>query len=685
MADKLTITELDFVSIRNNLKNYLRNQSAFTDYDFEGSSISVLLDILAYNTHYNAYYQNMVANEMFLDSAVVRNSVISHAKHIGYTATSRRSAIATIDVGIIPTDTAGTLTIPRFQEFFSEPIDGVNYNFVTTKAYTTIRDCGVFNIKGIEIVEGFPRVLNFTYNSVSNPKREFTISDVNVDTSTLLVAVQSSSTNTDSHTYTISTDATEINANSKVYFLEGGLDDTYKIKFGDGVIGNNLSNGNIVIVSYVSSSADAANKANSFTTGSISGYNQIVINANTAAAGGSERETIQSIKFNAPHYYSSQNRAVTTSDFEVLLKQNYPAIDTVSVWGGEENIPPIYGKVYISFKPKSGVIINDTEKNRIINEYIKPLCLVTVTPEIVDPEYIYLKFDITVEVDLTLTTLTQNQIAALVQNAVFDYNDTTLQQFGIIFVQSKLQSLVDNVSSGIVGNEIKTRVEKRFMPQLNSLKTYFIDFAMPLHRGGGGGGLYDSLDSTPFYVTDASGTYRLAYLDEAPNSFTGVDEVIVTDSGYSYLEAPTVTITGDGSGATAEATIVNGKVTKITMLTRGTGYSRAIVTITGGDGYGAKGTAIVAARFGTLRTFYYNELAEKIIINAEAGTINYADGLIVLNNFKIEALDSDHSDVRIAIEPETKIIDSRKNQILLIDSDGTDSVVVTPRLRNVNN
>lgn len=685
MADKLTITELDFVSIRNNLKNYLRNQSAFTDYDFEGSSISVLLDILAYNTHYNAYYQNMVANEMFLDSAVVRNSVVSHAKHIGYTPTSRRSAIATIDVGIIPTDTAGTLTIPRFQEFFSEPIDGVNYNFVTTKAYTTIRDCGVFNIKGIEIVEGFPRVLNFTYNSVSNPKREFTISDVNVDTSTLLVAVQSSSTNTDSHTYIISTDATEINANSRVFFLEGGLDDTYKIKFGDGVIGSNLSNGNIVIISYVSSSADAANKANSFTTGSISGYNQIVINANTAAAGGSERETIQSIKFNAPHYYSSQNRAVTTSDFEVLLKQNYPAIDTVSVWGGEENTPPVYGKVYISFKPKSGVLINNTEKSRIINEYIKPLCLVTVTPEIVDPEYIYLKFDITVEVDLTLTTLTQNQIAALVQNAVFDYNDTTLQQFGVIFVQSKLQRLIDDVSSGIVGNEIKTRVEKRFMPQLNSLKTYYIDFAMPLHRGGGGGGLYDSLDSTPFYVTDASGTYRLAYLDEAPNSFTGVDEVIVTDSGYSYLEAPTVTITGDGSGATAEATIVNGKVTKITMLTRGTGYSRAIVTITGGDGYGAKGTAIVAARYGTLRTFYYNELAEKIIINSEAGTINYADGLIVLNNFKIEALDSDHNDIRIAIEPENKIIDSRKNQILLIDPDSTNSVVVTPRLRNVNN
>ena len=685
MADKLTITELDFVSIRNNLKNYLRNQSAFTDYDFEGSSISVLLDILAYNTHYNAYYQNMVANEMFLDSAVVRNSVVSHAKHIGYTPTSRRSAIATIDIGIIPTDNAGTLTIPRFQEFFSESIDGVNYNFVTTKSYTTIRDCGVFNINGIEIVEGFPRVLTFSYNSASNPKREFTISDINADTSTLLVAVQSSSTNTDSHTYTISTDATEINSASKIFFLEGGLDDTYKIKFGDGVIGSSLSNGNIVIISYVSSSADAANKANSFTTGSISGYNQIVINANTAAAGGSERETIQSIKFNAPHYYSSQNRAVTPSDFEVLLKQNYPAIDTVSVWGGEENIPPIYGKVYISFKPKSGVIINDTEKNRIINEYIKPLCLVTVTPEIVDPEYIYLKFDVTVEVDLTLTTLTQNQIASLVQNAVFDYNDTTLQQFGVVFVQSKLQSLVDNVSSGIVGNEIKTRVEKRFMPQLNSLKTYFIDFAMPLHRGGGGGGLYDSLNSTPFYVNDASGTYRLAYLDEAPNSFTGVDEVIVTDSGYSYLETPTVTITGDGSGATAEATIVNGKVTKITMLTRGTGYSRAIVTITGGDGYGAKGTAIVAARFGTLRTFYYNELAEKIIINAEAGTINYADGLIVLNNFKIEALDSDHSDVRIAIEPETKIIDSRKNQILLIDSDGTDSVVVTPRLRNVNN
>jgi hypothetical protein len=685
MADKLNITELDFVSIRNNLKNYLRNQSAFTDYDFEGSSISVLLDILAYNTHYNAYYQNMVANEMFLDSAVVRNSVISHAKHIGYTATSRRSAIATIDIGIIPTDNAGTLTIPRFQEFFSESIDGVNYNFVTTKSYTTIRDCGVFNINGIEIVEGFPRVLTFSYNSASNPKREFTISDITVDTSTLLVAVQSSSTNTDSHTYTISTDATEINSTSKVFFLEGGLDDTYKIKFGDGVIGSNLSNGNIVIISYVSSSADAANKANSFTTGSISGYNQIVINANTAAAGGAERETIQSIKFNAPHYYSSQNRAVTTSDFEVLLKQNYPAIDTVSVWGGEENTPPIYGKVYISFKPKSGVLINDTEKARIIDEYIKPLCLVTVTPEIVDPEYIYLKFDVIVEVDLTLTTLTQNQIASLVQNAVFDYNDTTLQQFGVVFVQSKLQSLIDNVSSGIVGNEIKTRVEKRFMPQLNALKTYYIDFALPLHRGGGGGGLYDSLDSTPFYVNDASGTYRLAYLDEAPNSFTGVDEIVITDSGYSYLEAPTVTITGDGSGATAEATIVNGKVTKITMITRGTGYSRAIVTITGGDGFGAKGTAIVAARYGTLRTFYYNELAEKIIINAEAGTINYATGLIVLNNFKIEALDSDHNDIRIAIEPETKIIDSRKNQILLIDTDGTDSVVVTPRLRNVNN
>lgn len=679
MAEKLIITDLEFERIKTNLKAFLQSQSTFQDYNFEGSALATLLNLLAYNTYYNAYYANMLANELFIDTALVRNSLLSHAKSLNYTPISRRAPVAIVDVTVTPPggNTQSSLTLDRFTEFQSEAIDGINYTFVTTDAHTVFKEDGVFPFQDIEIRAGVPQTVTFAYDPVSNPRSEFSLPNDDIDTDTLQVVVQVSSVNTSSTIYILSDDITNSNSNSEVYYLSTTTDNKYKLIFGDGALSKALSNGNIVIVTYLTTDGDPANRANSFATGSIGGFSNVAVTSISAAAGGAERETDDSIRFVAPLAYTAQGRAVTARDYETLIRARYPNIQSISVWGGEENIPPVYGKVFLAFAVKEGVIINEAEKERIIDEIINPISLVTVIPEIVDPDYVYLKFVVQVDVEQKLTLLTASQLADAVRSSIIDYTDDTLNQFGAVFVSSKFGRAIDDTLPAIIGSDTIVRLEKRFTPTLNVASTYTVSYKTELRRAI----LTSALHSTAFQVTDTSGTTRTAYLEEVFDSFTGVDSIEITNPGYGYTEAPTVTITGDGSGANATATIVNGKVQAITVDDRGTSYTSAIVSISGGGGQSAAASAVVAAKFGTVRLYYYNSNSEKVVLNDNIGTIDYENGDVVINDLKVTSVLSDDGDIRMSVEPQDAIIETKREQLLTVDQTDATAISISVNMR----
>ena len=671
---RLQISDLDFDTIKNNLKSYLQQQTTFQDYDFEGSGLSVLLDILAYNTHYNSYYLNMVANESFLDTAILRDSVVSHAKTLGYTPHSITAPMATIDVAVESGNTTSDIiTLSRGLSFSSSLIDSVSYNFVLLDDVTATKSNTSFYFENIKIYEGTLSTYSFTYNQNSNPKRTFILPDAGIDTTTIKVSVTPNSSNTLTQVYNAVTDILEINTESTVYFLQEGKNGQFQLSFGDGVLGKALDDGSIISVSYLITGGDAANKANAFVpNSSINGLTNITITTVTAAAGGSARESIDSIKFSATSQFTTQNRLITTKDYESYIKKNYPSIDSLSVWGGEDEIPKSFGKIFVSLKPKANYYISETEKQRIINEIISPKSIVSVDTVIRDPEYLYLILSNYVEYDKIKTTQTPESIKNSIRNAIIFYNETNLNKFGSTFVLSKLQDSIDNVDlNAIIGCETLLKLQKRFEPDLSKSTSYTINFNAELNRGT----INEGITSTPFDVFDNTGIRRTVLIEEIPQSFTGVTSIEITNGGTGYLISPTVTITGDGSGATATATIVNGRVTAITVVNRGSGYTRAIVTLTSVNGYGASASAIVDGKFGTLRTVYFDELVQRQIVNENAGEINYVTGTITLNNLTVLSVSSSDGLIRLAIGAERGIISSSRSTIIAIDETDSSSIV----------
>jgi len=673
-TNRLTVTDLDFDTIKTNLKTYLQDQAEFTDYDFEAAGLNVLLDILAYNTHYNAYYLNMVANEAFLDTAVLRSSVVSHAKTLGYTPRSTTSPRAIINLEI-PTgsNTADSLTLPRGFNFRTNLLENSVYNYTLLDDVTVDKVDEDFVFRNLEIYEGDLISYDYTYNSTTNPKAVFPIPDANVDTTTIVVTVQTSSSNLSFDTYTLSTDSLEVTSNSKVFFLQESQNGKFEIYFGDDYLGKKLKNGNIINMSFLVTNGSISNKSNNFTaTSSISPYTVYTITPISESAGGSEKETADSIKLNSTLQYATQNRLVTTKDYESYIKKVYGAVDSISVWGGQDEIPPVYGKVLISIKPKTNYYLTEAEKTRIIEEIVKPKSIVAVDAEIRDPEFLFLKVVNKILLDRKKTTLNDEQLKNLIRIAIFDYSNLNLNKFNSTFVLSKLQDKIDAVNlDAIIGSETTLRLEKRFEPDLNNSKSYEIKFDAKLHRGT----ILNRLVSSQFTVNDSLGTTRTAIIEEIPESYTGISSIEVTNAGYGYISAPTVTITGDGSGAKGVATIVNGKVISVTITNRGINYSKAVITFTGGDGYGAAADAVLDGRFGTLRTVFFNALAERQTINSNAGTIDYNTGVVTISDLRILSVLTSDGDVRINIESEDGIISSVRSTIITIDEEDSTSVV----------
>ena len=673
MAARLQVTDLDFDTIKTNLKNFLRQQSEFTDYDFEGAGLNVLLDILAYNTHYNAYYLNMVANESFLDSATTRDAVVSHAKTLNYVPYSVTAPKATVNVTVTSLTTdADTATIPRGYTFYSELVDGVSYNYITNESVTVSKTGTQYFFENIDIYEG--QFINFsqTYNATSNPKSVFIIPNANIDTRTLKVTVNPVSGNTAAQTYNLVSDILDVTGSSLVYFLNESNEGKFRVSFGDGVIGQQLTDGSTVNMSYLITSGGVSNRANNFTAGAtISGISDINVNVVSPSAGGSDRESVDSIKFSTASQFATQNRLITFKDYETYILQNYTSLDSISVWGGEDEEKPVYGKVFISLKPKTNYYISEAEKQRIIDEVIKPKAVVSTDVIIRDPEFLYLLIENTVRYDARKTSLTESALKTNIRNTILNYSNLYLNKFSSKFVLSKLQKAIDGTNlNSFFGSQSTLRVQKRLLPSLVSIKPYSVKFNIPLYRGTIG----NRLTSTFFRTLDALGTEQEVQFEEVPQSFSGISFIQVLDAGVNYTSPPTVTISGDGIGAEAVAIVVNGKIARIEMVNRGIDYTRAVITISGGGGYGATAIPVIDSRTGTLRTVYYNQLSEKQIVNPNAGVIDYNLGTLTINDIRINSVSSPDGYIRFTIQAENTVVSTNRNTIITIDDTDPTSI-----------
>lgn len=529
----LRIAELDFDTIKSNLKTFLKSQNEFTDYDFEGSAISTLLDILAYNTHYNAYLANMLMNEMFLDSAVKRTSAVSLAKHLGYTPRSVRGARATITVQVnSPTGSPSLLTMERYTPF-TTTINGQTYTFLNTDTHSINPEGSTYTFSDIEIVEG----QNFEYKytvAAAGPSEKYEIPSVNVDTSTLRVLVQNSSSDTSQIVYNLFDTLPVVESDSYVYYIEENNNGRYQIFFGDGVFGKKLSGGNIVIIQYLISNGSAGNVSNlidqEFTlSGSIEGNNNVTITVGSNSTGGAAKETISEIRFNAPRKYLSQNRAVTAEDYKTIIRENYPLAQAISVWGGEDNIPPIYGKILISLKPYSGYVISNTTKESIKNDILGPKKAMGIQIEFVDPDYYFVNLVVTVNYNSKLTTLSNAQIKNQVTTAIQNYFLNTLENFGVDLYLSKLSKVIDDISNSIVGSLISISLQKRYEPTLLVSNSFTGNNAVNFyHRIKPYG-----ISSTRFIINNATSVVPVVMADipnDSPINENGTGTLVLKDA-----------------------------------------------------------------------------------------------------------------------------------------------------------
>jgi hypothetical protein len=670
----IQVTSLDFADIKSNFINFLQSQNTFKDYNFAGSGLSTLLDVLTYNTQYNAYYLNMVANEMFLDTALQRGSVVSHAKLLNYVPRSSVGSTAYAQVVMSGISNQTSVTLPRFTQFLSEPVGGTSYIFSSTDTQTVAVSSGSAVFNNVELKQGTPVTLTFTYTQATNPTSSFQISDANIDTSTMLVQVFPNPNSSAFTPFTLATNFLGLDGTSQVYFLEETVSGTYQISFGNGILGQQLTDGSLIVVSYISTQATAAQGANNFVIATPINSYQTVVNPLVAAGGGQERETIDSIKYQAPKTYSAQGRAVTTDDYITLIEQNNLgyAFDAVNVWGGQDNDPPAYGQVFISVKPTGGLLLTDTQKQLLLNKVIKPISVIGVTPTVVDPDYTYIKINTNVVYNQKKTNLTAAQIQQAVSNSIQNFTSSTLNTFNSTFSISDLAVAVQSADPSIITNETNIQVQKKFFPTLTVSGTYNLYYGVGLDKGLLNSGITSSPalqfrdPVTPTNIIDG------VYVEEVPSSTGGVSTISIINPGFSYQLPPTVTIVGDGSGATATATITSsGQLSYITVTNSGNNYTQASVSITpqasDTTGTNAAAVATLEGQFGTLRTYYYNSNGIKTIFNPNIGTVDYVNGIITLSSFGPFDVDNPLGQLTVTANPMTTIISSSLNRIITVD------------------
>ena len=558
---RLRVTELDFDNIKDNLKTFLKGQNQFKDYDFEGSGMNILLDTLAYNTHYLGFNANMVANEMFLDSSSLRSSAVSHAKTLGYEVTSARAPTATLNVSL--STTAATKTMSAGTAFTST-VDGTSYQFVTTSDITSTNTGSNIPFDSVTVYEGTYVITKYLVDS-SDVDQRFILTDPRSDTTTLTVKVQNSATDTTTTTYTKATDITQLSASSTVYYLQEVETGRYEVYFGDGVVSQAVSDGNIIQLQYVVTNKTESNGASSFSAPTaIDGVTNITVTTVASASGGAEPESIQSIKLNAPLDYASQGRAVTTKDYEVYVKRLFPTTQAVSVWGGEDgsydsstgvSSTPEYGKVFISIKSTTGVDLTTAQKTNLEKE-LAPYKVASITPVVVDAETTSIILGITIMYDSSATTYTAAQIASLVATTVSNYNASDLQTFNTPFRHSKLLGLIDGTDTSILNSVATVTMAKLFTPTLSSSTDYRLNFNNKFYNPVSGynasaGGIIASTGfylnsvttTTYFFDDDGAGNLRTYYLVSGVRTYLDIAAGTV-DYANGLITIGSITITG---------------------------------------------------------------------------------------------------------------------------------------------
>ena len=517
---RIEITDLDFDSIKSNFKSFLSQQTQFTDYDFEGSSMSILMDLLAYNTHYMAFHANMLANEMFIDTALTRASAVSHAKSLGYLPSSMKSSNTYVDVTVTGVPITQKILVMSAGTIFTTSVNDVSYQFVTIGDHTATYTTGIFVFSEVRIYEGTRVRFTYTVNS-SNLEQQFIIPSAAVDNSTLIVSVQASSSDITTEVYTLNTDYAILTSTSLKYFLQEIENGKFEVYFGDGVTGKKPIDGNIVILDYVVTSGSLADGASAFTPAStVGGYSNVNVLATASASGGGDAETVDSIKFNAPLKYSAQGRAVTPDDYKSILPSIYYNIMSIQCWGGEDNDPPIYGRVYIAINPTSGSSLTTTTKNTIIAS-LKNYNVASISPVIVDPEILYLVLGITAKYNSTLTVKTKSDIKALVETTLSSYNTNNLQKFDSVFRHSNLLKSIDDTDTSILSSTATMKLKRIVTPTLNAVTKYTVEFNNTAYHPAISWA-QTVVESTGFYLSgntneqfiddDGSGNIRTFYL-----------------------------------------------------------------------------------------------------------------------------------------------------------------------------
>ena len=583
---KIEITDLDFDTIKSNFKSYLSQQNSFTDYNFEGSGMSVLMDLLAYNTHYLAFHANMLANEMFIDTSLTRSASVSHAKALGYLPASTKASYATVDVTVKGVPLSQKTLVMAAGTIFTTTVDSVSYNFVTIGDHTATSDTGIFVFTGVQIYEGTRIRYTYTVNS-SDLEQQFIIPSASADTNTLVVSVQASSSNITTEVYTLNTDYATLNSTSLKYFLQEVEDGKYEVYFGDGVTGKKPIDGNIIILDYVVTNGSAADGASLFTPASnVGGYSDITALATASAGGGAEAETVDSIKFNAPLKYAAQGRAVTPDDYKAIVPTVYPNIKSIQCWGGEDNDPPIYGKVYVAIRPNTGTSLTTTTKNSIVTN-LKKYNVASIVPEIVDAEILYLVLGVTAKYNSTMTEKSKSDIQALVETTVNTFNTNNLQKFDSVFRHSNLVKSIDETDTSILSSTATVKLKRVVTPTLNAITKYTIAFNNTVYHPAINWS-QTVVESTGFYL---SGNTNEQFIDD------------------------------DGNGK--------------------------------------------------LRTFYLLGGTTKTITNAEAGTINYNTGEVVLTSFNITSATNADGTIDVTVKPDSNDVIPVRQQGIEIDTVAT--------------
>ena len=556
MSDKtkrLNVADMDFDQIKTNLIQYLSEDDILKDTNFEGSAANTLLDALVYITHFNAVNANMALNETFLDSAQLRQSVVSHAKLLGYTPRSSYAPVAYVDVLMNnPTNVTNQdgdyipMTMLRGTTF-NTLIDGKTYKFVNEATQTIVRNSdGDYKFENVKLIQGQFKTTRYVYDEDSSEK--YVIPYENVVTSTMTVRVQQSATYNEVEDFIVASDITNVGPNTATYFLQEGQDGLYEIYFGDGIIGKKPVNGNIIIIEYAITEGPDANGASKFSLAdNIQGNSDATVTTITKATGGSEREDIASIKFNAPLGYVSQNRAVTPDDYKAIIQSNYPNIDAISVWGGEDNDPPDYGKVYISIKPRDAEVLTAGDKELIIGQYLKPKNVVSITPTIVDPAYTYIYLEIFFKYNPNLTNESRDALAIKVREAIRTYNNNELKRFDGVFRHSNVLATIDNADPSIINSTVRVKMKKRFVPTLNTERRYVLQFSSAFYTTSSNEQI---MNTTEFTYLDRQCTLRDTLGVDGTRivqivTGTGSNQrVLNSDAGYLDEENGLVVLTG---------------------------------------------------------------------------------------------------------------------------------------------